>query len=66
MAAVNQVIVVEVAPDDSTSSKRSSRLKKIRERAGARVRYYQSVAGGYSAVLVVAETAGWKPRRVHG
>ena len=61
MSAVNQVTVVHVAPGRFDEFlKRSSRLKKIRERAGARVRYYQTVAGGHPAVLVVAETAGWK------
>ena len=61
MSAVNQVTVVQVAPGRFDEFlKRSSKLKKIRERAGARVRYYQTVAGGHPAVLVVAETAGWK------
>ena len=61
MSAVNQVTVVHVAPGRFDEFlKRSSKLKKIRERAGARVRYYQTVAGGHPAVAVVAETAGWK------
>jgi hypothetical protein len=61
MSAVNQVTVVQVAPGRFDEFlKRSSKLKKIRERAGARVRYYQTVAGGHPAVMVVAETAGWK------
>jgi hypothetical protein len=61
MSAVNQVTVVHVTPGRFDEFlKRSSKLKKIRERAGARVRYYQTVAGGHPAVMVVAETAGWK------
>ncbi len=61
MAAVNQVTVVHVTPGRFDEFlKRSSKLKKIRERAGAKVRYYQTVAGGHPAVMVVAETAGWK------
>jgi hypothetical protein len=53
--------VIHVAPgryDDFL--KRASKLKKIRERAGAKVRYYRTVAGGQPAVAVVAETGGWK------
>jgi hypothetical protein len=61
MPTVNHIMVIRVAPgryDDFL--KRASRLKKIRERAGAKVRYYRTVAGGQPAVAVVAETGGWK------
>jgi len=61
MAAVNQITVVHVAPGRFDEFlKRSSKLKKIRERAGAKVRYYRTVAGGQVAIAVVAETEGWK------
>ena len=61
MPAVNHVTVVRVAPGRYDEFlKRSSKLKKIRERAGAKVRYYQTVAGALPAIAVVAETGGWK------
>jgi len=61
MPSVNHITVVHVAPGRIDEFlKRSSNLKKIRERAGARIRYYRTVAGGAPAVAVVAETGGWK------
>ena len=61
MPAVNHITVVHVAPGRFDEFlKRSSKLKKIRERAGAKVRYYRTVSGGHPAVAVVAETGGWK------
>jgi hypothetical protein len=61
MPAVNHITVVHVAPGRFDEFlKRSSKLKKVRERAGAKVRYYRTVAGGLPAVAVVAETSGWK------
>ena len=61
MSAVTQVMVFTVTPGRFDEFlKRASRVKKIRERAGAKVRYYRTVAGGHPAVAVVAETAGWK------
>jgi|HubBroStandDraft_3_1064219.scaffolds.fasta_scaffold716862_1 hypothetical protein len=61
MPAVNHITVVHVAPGRFDEFlKRSIKLKKIRERACAKVRVYQTVTGGHPAVAVIAETAGWK------
>ncbi len=61
MAAVTHVTIAHVAPGRFDEFlKTASRLKKIRERAGAKVRYYRTVAGAVPAVAVVVETAGWK------
>ena len=61
MPAVNHVTVAHVAPGRFDEFlKTASRLKKIRERAGAKVRYYRTVAGAHPAIAAVAETGGWK------
>ncbi len=61
MSAVTQVMVFTVTPGRFDEFlKRASRVKKIRERAGAKVRYYRTVAGAHPAIAAVAETGGWK------
>jgi len=61
LPAVTHVTVAHVAPGRFDEFlKAASRLKKIRERAGAKVRYHRTVAGALPAVPVVVETGGWK------
>jgi hypothetical protein len=62
MSAVTQITVFRPAPGRIDEFlKRSSRAKKIRERAGAKVRYYRTVSGAnLPAIAAVAETGGWK------
>src|SRR5260370_30330925 len=62
MAAVTQVTVFRPAPGRIDEFlKRASRAKKIRERAGAKVRYYRTVSGAnLPAIAAVAETGGWE------
>ncbi|MGA7870086.1 MAG: hypothetical protein WCA22_04225 [Candidatus Binatus sp.] len=61
MAAVLQITVFQPEPGRFDEFlKRTSKAKKIRERAGAKVRYYRTVSGGLPAIAAVAETGGWK------
>ncbi len=61
MPAITQITVFALTPGRVDEFlKRASRVKKIRERAGAKVRYYRTVAGALPAVAAVAETGGWK------
>jgi hypothetical protein len=62
MSAVTQITVFRPAPGRIDEFlKRSSRAKKIRERAGTKVRYYRTVSGAnLPAIAAVAETGGWK------
>ena len=62
MSAVTQITMFRVAPGRIDEFlKRSSKMKKIRERAGAKVRYYRTVTGAnLPAIVAVAETGGWK------
>jgi|SRR5208282_2061776 len=61
MPAVTQITVFSLTPGRVDEFlKRASRVKKIRERAGAKVRYYRTVAGALPAIAAVAETGGWK------
>ncbi len=61
MPAVTHVTVIRVEPGRFEEFlKRASKLKKTRERAGAKVRYHRTVAGALPAIAVVVETGGWK------